>query len=179
MPRVGETMPQQQRDLISASLRARGMTPTKRCPQCGETKDRGDFGVRTNGYSRSWCRACEIVGVKGWIAANQDRVRATNRRTTLKRWHGITEEQYDALLAAQDGVCAICGGVETNRNGFLNVDHCHDSKVIRGLLCEPCNLAIGIMRDDPARLRAAAAYLEQDHPVDALLATPGLPSGRR
>lgn len=79
---------------------------------------------------------------------------------------GISLEDFVRLLDAQGGGCAICGG--TNANGkALGVDHDHDccagdrscGRCVRGLLCSACNFAIGMMRDDPTRLRAAAEYI--------------------
>jgi hypothetical protein len=74
----------------------------------------------------------------------------------LVREYGITLAQRDELAAVQNGVCAICGGSDGED---LHVDHCHASGAVRGLLCGPCNRALGLMQDDPARLLAAAAYL--------------------
>jgi len=71
----------------------------------------------------------------------------------------VTYEQYAALVLQQQGRCAICGEVETIR-AQLVVDHCHATGKVRGLLCTPCNLLLGIAKDDTARLHAAAAYLE-------------------
>jgi hypothetical protein len=79
------------------------------------------------------------------------------RRYTIKYKYGITEEQFDALLATQDGRCAVCRREFTRRP---NIDHDHSSGRIRGLLDGACNRAIGQMQDDPALLRAAADYLE-------------------
>jgi hypothetical protein len=60
-------------------------------------------------------------------------------------------------------LCAICKQPETaTRNGKLRrlcVDHCHDSKVFRGLLCSECNRAIGLMHNDPAIMQNAAYYM--------------------
>lgn len=75
--------------------------------------------------------------------------------------YGMTAEQYDALMADQDGRCAICRSDEWPGKGNRpHVDHDHDSGAVRGLLCGKCNVALGNMDDDPNRLRAAAAYLE-------------------
>lgn len=84
-----------------------------------------------------------------------------------RRKYGITGEQYASMVAAQSGLCAICGG-SPGRYG-LSVDHCHASGVVRGLLCVPCNTSLGKMKDSPARLRAAAEYLEQR--VNGIVAT--------
>lgn len=55
--------------------------------------------------------------------------------------------------------CAIC--FEAPRLGErLAVDHCHETGVVRGLLCRRCNTGIGLLRDDPMVLNAAVAYLE-------------------
>lgn len=89
-----------------------------------------------------------------------------------RAWHfrqkyGITPADYDAMLLGQGGVCAVCGKREshTYKSGKLKslaVDHAHDeTKRIRGLLCFNCNQGIGRLQDDPALLRAAAAYLER------------------
>ena len=77
--------------------------------------------------------------------------------------YGITSLDYAALLEGQGGVCAVCNAKPTVQ--ILLVDHCHVSLKVRGLLCQPCNLALGHFGDDPARMRAAAAYLERDVPA--------------
>lgn len=83
--------------------------------------------------------------------------------------YNMTIAQHVALLDAQGGVCAICGG--TNPNGYrLAVDHDHAccpgntscGRCVRGLLCAGCNTAIGHVKDDPQRLRKAADYLDRN-----------------
>ena len=82
--------------------------------------------------------------------------------------YGLSPEDYAAHLIAQSGVCAICLKPETmlrpHTTGIadrLSVDHCHATGVVRGLLCSRCNVAVGMLGDDPVRLRAAASYLER------------------
>lgn len=81
---------------------------------------------------------------------------------SMLQWaYGITADDYANLLASQGGRCAICGATEPGgRGNRLHVDHCHNSKRVRGLLCAGCNTGLGQMKDDPARLRRAADYLE-------------------
>lgn len=73
---------------------------------------------------------------------------------------------YEEMLRAQDGVCAICRQPETfihpqtGETAFLAVDHCHSTGRIRGLLCRRCNIAIGHLDHNAERLIAAARYLE-------------------
>lgn len=83
------------------------------------------------------------------------------RKRRLLADYGITVEQYEYLLTKQDSGCAVCGhDGSTSRGGVLHVDHCHNKGHVRGLLCDLCNRAIGLFRDDPALLRRAADYLE-------------------
>ena len=84
---------------------------------------------------------------------------AEKRDRALKKY-GISRDDLDALIAAQDGKCAICKGAPTGKGDRLHVDHCHTSGKVRALLCHHCNTLLGLAGDDPARLRAAAAYLE-------------------
>jgi hypothetical protein len=67
------------------------------------------------------------------------------------------------MLAAQHGVCAICR--RTCRTGrSLVVDHDHATNVVRGLLCNGCNLVLGYMNDDVELLQAAIRYLQGESP---------------
>lgn len=84
------------------------------------------------------------------------RVESSPRETSLKFKYGISIDEYEKMLASRDGMCWICGE-EPNPPC---IDHDHKTDRIRGILCKGCNTAIGRMKDNPERLRAAAAYLE-------------------
>ena len=79
------------------------------------------------------------------------------------------------LRADQGDCCKICGTHEDELPNRLFVDHDHAHCTatqgcpgcVRGLLCQPCNSAIGLMADSPGRLVAAAEYLRA-----ALVRTP-------
>ena len=78
--------------------------------------------------------------------------------------YDLSLEQFDALLASQGSRCAICGIEQPNgtgRHAVWNVDHCHKTGAVRGVLCAPCNTAIGQLKDDPELVRAALKYLER------------------
>jgi len=92
------------------------------------------------------------------VAKNPEKHEATRRRAHLRREYGITVEEYDEMLAAQGGGCAICGGPQVKRQ-WLAVDHDHATGEVRGLLCDPCNLAVGLFGDDPSTLQRAIDYL--------------------
>jgi hypothetical protein len=82
------------------------------------------------------------------------------RNYMLGRNYGITAEEYDVLLEAQNGRCALCRDVPSNRR--LHVDHNHITGKIRGLLCHKCNIALGMFRDNPRVIAQALVYLEDD-----------------
>lgn len=71
--------------------------------------------------------------------------------------YGLTEADYDRMLGEQGGACAACKGRSGQR---LQVDHCHETGRIRGLLCGNCNSALGHAKDDIKRLTALISYLE-------------------
>lgn len=74
----------------------------------------------------------------------------------MLRKRGITLDQYHAKCEAQDFACGICEEVT-----MLVVDHNHETGKTRGLLCNPCNKALGFFRDSLANLTAARDYLAQ------------------
>jgi len=96
--------------------------------------------------------------MRGWTRRNKSRIRGYH----LKYQYGITHEEYDRLVAAQHGVCAICGQPPSGRtikDRRLAVDHDHLTGMVRGILCRPCNLIIGFI-DDDEWLERARAYLQ-------------------
>ncbi len=142
---------------------------TRRCSICLEDLPTEQFYLLLNRngkrYPNSYCKSC---GNKKRREYNQSPSPgpAYIRKRNLKTY-GLTVEQYDAMLVAQGGVCAICKGAETHVSSFtkqirrLSVDHDHKTNKVRGLLCSSCNRAIGLLGDDVERLRAVLFYLEE------------------
>ena len=87
-------------------------------------------------------------------------IKAVRNEQRLNNVYGITGQQKDSMLAEQDGSCAICRGPFSARGP--NIDHCHESGAVRGILCTNCNTALGGFKDDPELLRSAIAYLEKN-----------------
>jgi hypothetical protein len=140
---------------------------TKRCTKCGEVKPRTEFSKSYEGKHgpvlRSWCKPCSSARVRAWHAENPERAAGNRRRTNLAKNYGLTVAEYDAMLRAQGGVCAICNRPErAMREGKvvrMPVDHDHETGAVRGLLCHTCNRAIGLLGDDTALMRRAISYL--------------------
>lgn len=88
---------------------------------------------------------------RAWRKANPDKVRAADRRRT----YGVTDAEVEKLLSEQEGRCRICRVGDAD-----SLDHCHATGRIRAMLCRACNAGLGLFRDEPRLLRAAAAYLE-------------------
>lgn len=135
----------------------------RECSQCGELKAWDEFHRRTDGIHgrMSLCKVC--VGIK----SRNDKAQGRIRGAELTRKYGITLEQYKRLFNEQGGVCAICGKEETNRRvksenaHYLSVDHDHVTDAVRGLLCQRCNAAIGMVNDNIELLQRAIDYLRK------------------
>jgi hypothetical protein len=95
-----------------------------------------------------------------------------------RRAAGINQEQLEAMLAKQGGVCAVCGH-GANGNGKWQVDHDHRSGGVRAILCGNCNAGLGCFDDDIESLQRAIAYLEywQSNPGEPVEIRPK-PKGR-
>ena len=165
----------------------------KRCKVCGEVKPLSEFyaakGMKDG--RRSDCKSCNLAAkkvrydadpqrhidrVRDWQVRNSDRyndyqrerrqrpeVKARERDGHLRRKFGISKDEYDSMLASQGGVCAICLR-EPHPRISLHVDHDHATGTIRRLLCVRCNNGVALFEEDPAILRAAAAYLNAHDP---------------
>ncbi|GHJ59142.1 hypothetical protein NOK12_16600 [Nocardioides sp. OK12] len=105
---------------------------------------------------------------RAYKAANPEVVVAYRRATAEKHAdrkremkYGLRPGQFAEMLADQGGRCAICRTDTPNGNGW-QVDHCHDTGDVRGILCHSCNVGIGHLKDNPAVVEAALNYLRGD-----------------
>jgi predicted transcriptional regulator len=124
----------------------------KQCHFCKVLQPAANFNrcrSRTDGRSAT-CKTC-------WAGYQSEK--------QLLSKYGITGQQYRELLAAQGYGCAICsstdGMLRLGRKLRLNVDHCHVTGKVRGILCNSCNNGLGRFRDNPDLLLKAADYLQQ------------------
>jgi hypothetical protein len=110
-------------------------------------------------YQRKW-RKANPEKVRGyWLkqrAKNPEGHKIKQRKAHIKYRYGISVEDYEIMVQAQNGNCGIC----LKKTKRLYVDHNHKTKKIRGLLCNTCNSAIGLLQDSPEILMNAAKYLE-------------------
>jgi hypothetical protein len=126
----------------------------KRCPDCQQWKPETEF-PRNKNYRdgrHPYCKPCHNARGK----ESKQRLYGGSRHYHLMRRYGIGADEVDTLVAAQGGMCAICG-----KRNPEHVDHDHATGVVRGILCFNCNGGLGQFRDSTDALRAAAVYLEQ------------------
>ena len=146
--------------LLYSILRRHGLSPSRRkrlsqappgtfiCTECGKIKP---LSERCDEFNICFqCRKKRVM------------------RAAMKKWYHISEDEYNAMLAKQDGKCAICGkGFDLsskNERTPVCIDHCHKTGEFRGLLCRYCNQGLGHFKDDPQLLAAAIAYLLDKEP---------------
>jgi len=107
-----------------------------------------------------------------WHEANPEKRRVYNKRhyrydyaksraKALRRHFGLSVDQVEAMRTAQKSKCAICRTSKPGGQGDWHVDHNHQTKQVRALLCQNCNIGLGNFKDDPVRLIAAAEYLRK------------------
>lgn len=98
---------------------------------------------------------------KGYAKRYYDSNKDTHKNCSLKRIYGITLEYYKQILHSQNYRCSICGVHEEELKKSLAVDHCHNTGIIRGLLCKSCNTGIGNFKDDVDIMKKAIEYIER------------------
>jgi hypothetical protein len=155
------------------------------CHRCYEKKRYADDpvrGRRINSASYKKHRTVRLAGQKRWRKANPEKKKASDkayaqtgkysayqkayrqrnkaalRAKTIAKKFKIPVELYLSMIESHKGRCAICNG-KPSKKKFLCVDHNHRTKKVRGLLCSQCNLALGLLRDSEALLKAALRYL--------------------
>jgi len=131
---------------------------TKYCKSCDTTKPIDDFYLRnkTSMVRHSTCKECDKKRVK----ENHDPV--AYRNAELQRRYGITQQDYEVMIAEQNNQCAICNATEPggrHNSGYFVVDHCHTTGKVRKLLCHNCNTALGLVGDNTQILQSMIEYL--------------------
>lgn len=128
------------------------------------------------GTSRK-CKPCFLKRCQEWRDKNKSKTQAYSRewqrkhpecahKHKLKHRYSMSIEEYNNKLKRQKGVCAICGEPETKiykssgRLHQLSVDHNHITGENRGLLCDSCNKAIGLFKENVEILKRAIEYME-------------------
>lgn len=121
-----------------------------------------------SGYNVAWYKEykrkifADPVKLEAWRARHRayakKKYRTVVKPYKLKKQYGISAADYSSILGRQNGVCALCFKKDPDGRD-LAVDHCHKSQKVRGLLCRPCNTALGLLNEDPELLARAAAYL--------------------
>jgi hypothetical protein len=138
--------------------------PSKRCHRCRQVKPLTEFGKDKNRPLSVYpiCKKCKSDYAK-YKWKNDRKYREKYRAYVRKFKYGIDRVEYERMLAAQDGRCAICGQLPrgTRNEEELHVDHSHVSGRLRMLLCLNCNNGLGKFNDDIDLLRRAVEYLER------------------
>lgn len=155
-----------------------------RCQDCSAELVSGQNWTPSNErYRRYICGRCHVVRANKYLdsvpgrreeknaklraknAARTQEQRTVDKEKAYNKWlraeYGVTLDQYNSMLLAQGNKCAICRTTDPRGRGRFHVDHCHSTKRIRAILCSECNMMIGLAKDSPVILRAAARYVER------------------
>jgi hypothetical protein len=133
-------------------------------PRTKQTKE--EALARNREYCRKWhILNREYVKQKDARRQKTEGRKATQRKAMYKRKYGITPAEYDAMVEAQNGRCAICNANKPGGMGRWCVDHCKHTGRVRALLCNACNPGLGFFKHDTTLLQRAIEYLNTYGPV--------------
>ena len=140
----------------------------KACNKCHEVKPLDLFakGSKYNHGRRNICKKCHADYMTKYYAGNPEKraekIRSNSYYKPNWKRHKTTEEAYIELVALYNGKCHVCKTREAN-----NIDHDHAccdkafscGKCVRGVLCNQCNTAMGLIKDDPEVVQSMLQYL--------------------
>jgi hypothetical protein len=135
--------------LLNETTKSGGLIYECECKLCGGMHKRTSHQLGRGSRSRE----CPEYKAPNW--SGYDREDQIMRRT-----YGISMQEFDELVEFQGGKCAICFKPLDAINRRANIDHCHDTGKVRGILCTGCNTGIGHLGDNIEGLKKALYYLE-------------------
>lgn len=126
------------------------MIVSKLCNKCLQDKPIASFSHNSKGlYGLAQkCKECSAKITAKYREENYSEVYAKKYNTTI--------EIIDKVISTK--VCEICGSIAKGKRRH-NIDHCHTTGNIRGLLCDLCNKGLGLFKDDTNLLQNAINYL--------------------
>lgn len=127
------------------------------CTSCKKTLPVSDFSMYKDNTYRQECKHCNTKRVREW---NRNRCSQEKKNERLLRKYGITLDQYNTMLESQNNRCDICG-TDLQNVTRVCVDHHHETSKVRGILCNHCNVLLGMAFDDKNTLTAAIKYLDK------------------
>lgn len=149
----------------------------KICTTCKISKEKEGFYRNKNMADGrdTRCKSCRNKAYKNWYNTDKAQekiktyskeyykrpgVKEKTRAHGINRRFGISSDVYLKMLSLQKNKCAICNKEEScPKHKYLSIDHDHKTGKIRGLLCNKCNKAIGLLDDNPKILHSAINYL--------------------
>lgn len=166
---------------------------SKTCRICIEDKPTTEFckDKRSSDSLSSRCRKCNYFGVKNWRKNNPEKHKKNlkkykeahptetmlqarkdgnknyyrnGQKSRIKYRYGISFEDFEEMKERQNNLCAICKTKTYEKE--LNIDHCHATGKIRGLLCTKCNTGIGLFCDDINLLKNVITYLNENQDTE-------------
>jgi Recombination endonuclease VII len=130
------------------------------CPECNQHKPILEFHGsknRKDGLAKS-CKTCVCKRARDWRIDNPEH----RQNTRLQANYGVSLSKFKTMHDIQKGRCAICDVVpKVGKRGGIQLDHCHTTGAIRGLLCPSCNRGLASFKDDMRLLEAAISYLRK------------------
>lgn len=123
--------------------------PRPECKECSKARN-----------ADNWKKNKEKIDKKAreWQEANKDKLATYTRKQNLKRKYGLTIEAYEEMLKSQESKCAICYQLSDKT---LAVDHSHETGIVRSLLCNPCNTALGLLKEDIKIIESMKKYIKK------------------
>jgi transcription elongation factor Elf1 len=128
----------------------------KECTRCGDTLSLDFFYQKPSGRYKSECMNCKRDIDREYYLRNKGKA----KDDFLQKTYGVTTKDVERMRVEQDYECATCGEEESGRGLF--VDHDHETGEVRGLLCQNCNTALGMAKDNVETLKNMIRYLEKE-----------------
>lgn len=132
---------------------------TKSCLLCEQEKLESDFYKFYDRWTKKHYLSARCKPCHQQYRRQNPQNKRNRKSEKLRLRYGITFEQWESMREAENYSCMICGITEEETGRSLDVDHCHSTGKVRGLLCNPCNTVLGHARDRIDLLEAAAKYL--------------------
>ena len=140
----------------------------KICNKCKQEKVLSSFSkssANKDGLTTR-CKECDNIAKKAWSKNNPEKAYSSMRQNNLKTKYKVDLDWYEKQFKKQDFKCAICETKENIVVGSKNalnfaVDHDHETGKVRGLLCNQCNRALGMFKDNLDVLKKAISYLKK------------------